>query len=617
MKEPSNENQKEKGEQLSLEVLSEIDEALDINLSDNKEENIKVIHKNSFLMELSILELPFFLFSYYKGKYKSVKELEKEIKKLAKKKEISFEEAENIYEKEGKKKYEVEVQEFDWVDSKNFKKKWRMESSKRLPRRFEFDVYYHLLELFFNKMSPTPYDKDAGVYQITTRRFYFTFYELALFMGLEPSGSIIENIKEAIRVIGSTKYYAYTDGVFFDKANEKWINSTEESIQLITEYSFSTSKSKSTTKDLNWVEFGGIIINNIKHEYFKYLNNKIFHTLQSGLPRRIYTYLEKNRYINKSELPYLKRSYEVLANKIPLEYGYLSELKRKLIPVFDILIEKGYIKGYILGDEMLPSKEESVYFCFSCTTEYLIKELKKKGSSQLRIKGKIMNSNAQNLKISETATTGKSYLKIPMKPIKDELIDRGVSDKEVDKIILGKDRWEVIKYIIWIDKQKELNKTSDIPALLRTAIEVGYDIKKNNEIIEFVENEKMIFEKKEEALKKEVKLAYKTYADKEVSRFKNGNITMYNFIAQEILDNIDKNVSTLTQLKLLLNEVKTEKEKEKLQMQIKELEDFIEHKEKSERFKRLIANEIMTMCKSLSFEDFREKYIKENFSDVI
>ncbi|MCD3283455.1 hypothetical protein G8V05_14855, partial [Clostridium botulinum C/D] len=296
-------------------------------------EKSKALQKQSFIMDINILEAPFFLFNQ---STKAVK-----VKDVKNNPNIT-DEVRHILEVHGIDQGESKY--FNWKDSKGMTREMLALTTGQLPRKFTMDVWYGIVGLYIKKTSPINFNEQLNMFDIQSDRLYFTLYELAKFMKLTTGGSNIAKIQDAIRQLKNTQYYSFSNGSIYDKKNEEYIKTKERGLSLVLEYEFNSEKKRSSKQDMKykcWVQLNSLVIDNIKHEFIKYLNSETYFTLPSGLTRGLYTYLEGNKYSSNGMLTYIKRNFEVLANKIPIEYKFNSDLKKKLKKPLENLIKYG------------------------------------------------------------------------------------------------------------------------------------------------------------------------------------------------------------------------------------------------------------------------------------
>ena len=399
-------------------------------MSKSKKENIN----NQMLMELNVLEGPLFKF-----------------------------------DKSPKEQTKMEEYTLEWSDSRGLKRRLHMTSPLTLPRQREMDTLFALVELFIRQNSPITYDVGTNEFNISSHRVYFSFYELLKHMGKDTGGAAVESLKQAIRILKSTTYMSQLNGVFFDKGEEKYIVSKEKGFSLINDYSFDSKKKENREgfieeeQEKNWIELNSLIIKNIKQGYFKYLDHNVFYSLPSGLTRRLYAYVEKQRYENGRIVTRLRRKYATLADKLPLEYKYLSEIKKRIKQCEKDLIKTGFMTD-------IDYQKEYVDFYFIGKKEDYTTEV-----------------------VEEIEDNSESRPKSYLRPIGDdlvvELVKRGIGKRVAKNILSGKREWDVKKIIIYADKQLWLNNIkNNYAGFLRTAIVDDFYVDHDQEIVEYVEN---------------------------------------------------------------------------------------------------------------------------------
>ncbi|KEI00106.1 hypothetical protein ADU90_14655 [Clostridium botulinum] len=554
-------------------------------------EKSKALQKQSFIMDINILEAPFFLFNQ---STKAVK-----VRDVKNNPNIT-DEVRHILEvhgiDEGESKY------FNWKDSKGMTREMLALTTGQLPRKFTMDVWYGIVGLYIKKTSPINFNEQLNMFDIQSDRLYFTLYELAKFMKLTTGGSNIAKIQDAIRQLKNTQYYSFSNGSIYDKKNEEYIKTKERGLSLILEYEFNSEKKRSSKQDMKykcWVQLNSLVIDNIKHEFIKYLNSETYFTLPSGLTRGLYTYLEGNKYSSNGMLTYIKRNFEVLANKIPIEYKFNSDLKKKLKKPLENLIKYGIISDYFYGDKYIINKKEPcIYFIFKGKKEDVINILRQKYEE----KQLLLEVAADNIKKDEFK------MKIP-ENLDKTLEEVGFNAKVIKQLYAEYDKWDIIKYVIWLQQQKSKNTGSvkNSAGLLRFALmgNVNLDIS-HKDIVEFVENQKENFEQNKISRQEILKNAYDKYVNDEIEKLKKEEDGTYNIIYENTLINIEAQVDTqIAQLRLL------EKNEGVEMPSLKLWEEFKEKKDKSELFKKNFINSIKVFRGIMTFEEFKIEFEKD------
>lgn len=544
----------------------------------NENENVEIIkysptkqiNSNSLVAENNTLKIPFFLYGNYK---------EKNVTKISEKEFI-------------------EKREYVWTDANNIERKFKMQCLGRLPRQFESDTFFGLMGLFTKKIAPVKFETNSKKYQIENNKLEFTWYELCDYMQIPRTGYYISKLKQAIKTMYKTEYYSYANGSIYDKENKEYLISEENGMRLISDYTFRSLKATKDPKESNTITHNIVYLNvlmieNIRNEYFKFLDYDFyFKTLNSGIERALYGYLETNRYANaNTSYDFIKRSYEVLRYSVPIDFEYPSELKIKTKKVLKKFVECGYLKDFAYGDELKINgvEEESLYFCFNLSAN----EVK----SQLELK-KLKEQEQQESDLDEN----KFKCKLPEDTLENELIKIGVDNDFATKVVKEKDKWIIITYILWIQKQIFLDTNLKYPAGLLSfalrqerVLDLGPEYK---DIIDFIEKEKVKELEKKKSIDDIINEKYEKYIDDEIEAFK--ETAEYQFISGEILRNYDERIDNIIAVNNM-NGVSNEK-----------FIDFKENRENSKLFKEVITKEIKLMKGLLSKEEFKLNYIKNN-----
>lgn len=561
-------------------------------MSDNNKDEKnkqKALQEQSFIMDINILEAPFFLFNQ-KNKAIKVKDV-KQNPNITK-------EVQHILEFHGID--EGEARYFNWKDSKGMTREMLALSTGQLPRKFTMDVWYGIIGLYIKKASPILYNNQMSLFEIESDRLYFTLYELAKFMKLTTGGANLKKIQDAIRQLKATQYYSFSNGSIYDKKNEEYIKTKERGLSLILDYEFNSKKRKTSSTDKKckcWVQINSLVVDNIKHEFIKYLDSEMYFSLPSGLTRGLYTYLEGNKYTSNGVLTYIKRSFNVLANKIPIEFQYNSEFKKKLEKPLENLKKYKVISDYFYGDvDIINEKDHSVYFVFKGTKNDVIYELRKKYEEKRN----------QDRKLLEVAIDKEDKFKMEIpKDLDKTLEDIGFSVKVIKQLYAEHDKWDIIKYVIWLQQQLHESKgiVKNKAGLLRFALdskEVNLNVPQFQDIIEFVDRKKEEYEQsklsKEEILNK----AYEKYVNEEINKFKKEDDGTYEIIYNTTLTNIDVQLDKqLAQLRLLQNE--TDEILPSLQL----WEEYKEKRDKSKLFEQNLTNSIKVLRGIKTKEEFQ------------
>ena len=198
----------------------------------------------------------------------------------------------------------------------------------------------------------------------------------------------------------------------------------------------------------------------------------------------------------------------------------------------------------------------------------------------------------------------KPYLKEPKKNLVQELVDRKVDREFAEKVVKTKDKWEIITYILWVDKQVYLNKNiTDTGAILAFALRREYKLGLSDEyidIITFVENLKLESTKSYELKQNRYKELYGNYIKKAVEDFK--QTAEYEPIKELILSfqnsRIDEIIFTSSKNK----------------QDVSKYKEFKEKQDKSEYFNEILTKEIKMIKNLKSEKEFINQLINNELS---
>lgn len=560
-------------------------------MKDSLEKN-KVINNNVSIIDNNIIESPMFI--------SSTKDVTS-IRKLEEKSDVSVQVKkvfEMIKEDMDKSPENIDYRKLPaiyrvWTDSRGLKRELLV--TWAIPDMKTMDVWNGLIGLYIQKISPIYYDKDESNYGVHIDEMDFTLYELAKFMNKSTGGKSLENLVKEIYRLKSATYYSFANGVIFDKKNDKYLKSKAKGkgFNLVVDCEFDSEKrvKGEKVKTKCRVQFNRLIIDNIRHEYFKYINPKEYFTLPSrGLTRRLYSYLKGNSHLpNGQKCKYVKRSFNVLRNKLPIYEYQPSKIKERLKTPLKYLIKYGLISDYFYGDEVKINgvKESCIYFIIDGTKEEIINRLTQK-QLQLEIAVDVDLKDDESNEIEFKMDIPKDLLQA--------LIALGVVKEIAERWLKEYDKWYLIKYIIWIQKQQFDKKKINPPALLTYALRSnegnGYDISKTYfEIVEFVEQQKNL----EEHSFDNIHQLYEEYMKKEIKKFKSEEEGTYEIFAMDIVAGLEH----MTDQNIL---------------ESKEYEEFSEKKEESELFKKHFYKQVRLYRGLISFGEyelnFREGRIK-------
>ncbi len=562
--------------------------SVEIGETKSKEKD-RTIREKSFIMDINVIEAPLFRFKN-KRTVQTIAKLEND--------ETISKEMRYVLSRVPEESKSSQVEFLSWTDSKGLEREILAMSMFRLPNAFAMDVFYALIGVYIKQHSPLIYSDEDKTYDLPSNKVDFTLYELCEFMGLSVGGGNYQKIKDAIRELNAVKYYSLANGIFYNKKMERYESSREKSISLIDNYDI-IGKGKNRSKEERCtVTFGDLVIENMRYSFIKFLSNNVYFQLKSGLTRRLYSYIEGNNF-NKQ---YIKRSFDVLKHKIPIDFEYKSELKRRLKKPLENLIESGILKDYFFGDDILINgvSENCIYIIFKGTRKQLIDSLTEK---------------PKDIKVEKKKDLEEDYsLKFP-ENIKEELSSLGINSKKITEILQKHTKWKIAEYILWIKDGIRRGKVKDPAGLFVFAItdEMVKVNKTHPEITEFVDRIKREIEGKKDIDENLIKSEYRKYIEQELKLFEEEDEFAYVATKESIMDDIEKvQKKRIKSQRQLYNMATTEAEKDKLLKVIEKWERFSVEKDKSEIFIELFVKKIKLYRGLKDFSDYKIEYLEKN-----
>ncbi|MGL5575043.1 MAG: replication initiator protein A [Sarcina sp.] len=502
-----------------------------------------------------------------------------------------------------------------WMDSKGMSREMIISSSREFPDSYAMDVFFGLISLLIKDNSPLVPDKD-GFFKFKINSIRFTLNELCEAMEVKVGGKTYDKIREALRQLKSAEYYSLGSGTVYNKIDEKYEVKGENAISILESYSVSSRRLDEETGKMKFfdgeVKFGSLIMANLELGFARVLRNHQYFKLKSGIGRGLYLYIESNR---NSKDKYIKRSFEVLKNKIPVDFDYPSRLKLKLKKALDNLIEMAVIKDYFYADEFLVNgvKEQSIYIIFKGNKHSIIKELEEKGKAKAEDDLNKVDSEVD--KVEDEFT-----LEFP-KDIKAELEAFGINEQRVANLINSNTKYELAKYILWMKDGIKKGKVKDPAGLFVFAMTPAGDsngnmVKVENThayIVQFIEAYKRDIEGKNDISEKIIIEKFNEYIEDELIKFKEEDEFAYAATKEAVLSDIeatkDKKIKAQRQL---YNMATSKEDKNKILCIIEKWESFSKERDSSEIFKEMFIKRISSYRGIDMYEEFKRKYIQKN-----
>ena len=196
---------------------------------------------------------------------------------------------------------------------------------------------------------PTPYDDDvilALLYcykdqNLQGRKVHFTLYRLCHIMQKTLSKREYDRIRESLNRLTSTTIAA--TNCFYDNAAKSWVS---ETFHLFDRHKlYQEQKRQGSPLPLSFfIELSEVFARSVAiANYIKDLDLKTYYSLELPISKRLFRYLDKNRY-NKTRY---EESLMKMARKLPLDYVYPSQVKQKLTRAHEELLRKQYLTNVL------------------------------------------------------------------------------------------------------------------------------------------------------------------------------------------------------------------------------------------------------------------------------
>jgi Replication initiator protein A len=208
---------------------------------------------------------------------------------------------------------------------------------------------------------PTPYDDDVLIALLYCykeqkpqgKQIHFSLYKLCQIMRKALSKREYDRMRDSLNRLTSTTIVA--TNCFYDNLAKSWVS---EAFHLFDRYKlYQERKGRAASPHLSFVEMSEFFYRSVAvANYIKDLDLGIYYTLTLPISKRLFRYLDKNRY--------KKRRYEEtvmrMASKLPLTYSYPSQVKQKLAPAHEELLRHGYLTR-VTYDVTREGEEKVIY----------------------------------------------------------------------------------------------------------------------------------------------------------------------------------------------------------------------------------------------------------------
>jgi plasmid replication initiation protein len=162
-----------------------------------------------------------------------------------------------------------------------------------------------------------------------------------------------QNLRDSLNRLTSTTIVA--TNCFYDNLAKSRVS---EAFHLFDRYKlYQERKGRAASPHLSFVEMSEFFYHGVAvANYIKDLDLGTYYTLALPISKRLFRYLDKNRY--------KKRRYEEtvmrMAHKLSLTYAYPSQVKQKLAPAHEELLRHGYLTR-VTYDVTREGEEKVIY----------------------------------------------------------------------------------------------------------------------------------------------------------------------------------------------------------------------------------------------------------------
>lgn len=567
-------------------------------MSENTEKVKNDIGEHSFLMDINIIEAPLFTFKQNKSVKKMIDwEQDPQVSPLAKR----------IMKRYSNISKDTQMEYMRWQDSKGLEREFCVMSPQALPSGFDMDVFYALVSLLIKQEAPIVFNEEKEAYELKNDTLQCKISDITNFLGFSKCGKNNERIKDSIDRLRSASYYSLGSGVLFDGKTKQYVTN-EISESLVEKFEYKGRGKQIFGDDIQGsvrVQINRMIIANIKYSFFKFLNNRDYFSLGTGLPRRLYSYIESNKYTSKGTKQYIKRKLEVLKHKIPLDMKYNSRLKKRLEKPLEALIEHGVIKGYFYGDEIFINgvKEETIYIYFKGTQAELIKKLTK--DTKPKPKAILSTDKEQNLENTEQLTFPNDLCQ--------EMKEIGINEDKINSIIKTYGKYKVAEHLLWVKEVIAENKAKNPSGLFIFSLNNVRVETSHPHISKFIKEYKKEIENKNTVDLEIIKKEYEEYIQRELDLFLQEDDFMYDTISNSVLLELQELAKErIKKTQMMFNLAEKDEDKEKLLKQLEEWKTFNIKREKSVLYKEEFNKRFRLYRNVKDFEQFKIEYTKNN-----
>lgn len=201
-------------------------------------------------------------------------------------------------------------------------RRFKVDCVEGIPNFFDMDVFNGIMRIFTKKRDL--YKKNE---------IHFTIYELIRETSLPVhDGMVAKRIWESLKRMAKTSLHF--ENAFYEEKEK-----VTKIVHLIVRIEIYEKKKGNRLINMVKAVLDDELVSSIERKYFNLIDFDTYKSLPSGLPRRLYEYLEKKKY-RKNQF---KIGIKTLAQRIPLKTKKVSQLRGYIEKANDELIKKGII----------------------------------------------------------------------------------------------------------------------------------------------------------------------------------------------------------------------------------------------------------------------------------
>ncbi|NLC56620.1 MAG: hypothetical protein GX774_07290 [Armatimonadetes bacterium] len=222
---------------------------------------------------------------------------------------------------------------------------WVVTGSDRygLPLAIDEDIYIALMKIL----------KDGG---FRDRTIPFTRYQILRILGKDVSKREYDRIQQSLdRLVGTT---ITSKNAFWDNRTRSYVSKAFHIFDAYELYREQPGRKSARSPELpmSYVVLSSFLYESIKAGFVKNLDIEFYLSLKTPLAKRLFRFLDKKAYNN--------RTFEIgvmrLAEKLPVHDAFPSQVKRRLDDAHQELTEKGFLAD-VRYDRRRDGEEKVVY----------------------------------------------------------------------------------------------------------------------------------------------------------------------------------------------------------------------------------------------------------------